>query len=429
VGLALAMRCQDAGHDVRVYMPPMSGKGERCEIGDGMISKVPEWKSRMSWADLVVVTSNNKYAAELSPFFEQGFPILGTNRAAAEWELDRSVGQDILDKCGVDTLEYEEFTDYDKAIAFVKKEKKAYVSKPWGGAADKNLSYVAKTPEDLVCRLEKWKREGLKPNFILQEKADGVEMAAGTWFGPGGFSKWINESWEEKKFMNEGYGPTTGEMGTIGRYTLSSKLFDTVCMPLEDQLHRVGFVGNVDVNCIIDSKGTPWPLEFTMRFGWPSFNLQMALHRGDPAEWMLDLVEGRDTLECSKDICCGVLMTLGDYPWEKWSYDKTADWPIRGLTPKLMEHVALVSAKFGKAPVSIGGEVKEGPAILTAGEYVLVTTGTGKTVTAARKAAYGVIDELHFPCHSNVRTDIGCRLEKNLPVVQKHGFAIGVSYE
>lgn len=433
-GLNFALRCQWAGHEVKLFIPRTS-EGELCfDVGEGLVPKVDAWQPYMNSTDLAIVTGNDKYAVELEPFYKKGYPIVGTNRASAALELDRGVGQETLDECGIATLDYEEFSSYDKAVEFLHKERKAYVSKPWGGAVDKSLSYVppgedeAECRANLICRLERWKQEGVKGKFILQEKIDGTEIAAGTWFGPGGFCRWINETWEEKRFMNDGYGPNTGEMGTVLRYTKRSQLFEEVVRPLEGKLHELGFVGNVDVSCMIDRAGRPWPMEFTMRFGWPAFNLMLSLHKGDPAEWLVALLEGRDVLDCSTNLCCGVLMSLGDYPWGNWTHDRTVDWPIRGLSAEVMENVALTSAKMGRSPTALGHRIEDREGLVTAGEYVLVAMGQGKNVEAARKAAYGIVDQISWPPHCNVRTDIGCRLEKGLKELHRHGYATDVSY-
>lgn len=426
--LPLAMRAQEAKHKVKVWLPP-ARQGLRNEIGDGLMEKVPDWHGHMKWADLIILTGNSNYQRELAPFFNQGFPIIGANRESAALELDREVGMQIIEAAGLDLPEYEKFDNYDKAISFVKQKGKPFVSKPWGGAADKNLSYVPKSADNLICRLERWKKEKLKPDFLLQEMVEGQEMAVGAWFGLGGFSRWVTENWEEKRFMNDGYGPQTGEQGTTLRYTKRSLLFDTVLKPLEPELHRRNYVGYVDVNCIIDKKkGIPWPLEITIRFGWPLFDIQMNLHEGDPVEWLRDLSDGRDTLECKTDIAVGVVLTLGDYPWGKWTMDQASNWPIRGLTTKLMDQVSLIQVKHGVAPTEIAGKISEQKTFVTAGEYVLTVTGTGATVNVARNNAYGIIEQIDWPVHQNLRTDIGCRLEKELPLLQKHGFASGMRY-
>jgi phosphoribosylamine--glycine ligase len=166
---------------------------------------------------------------------------------------------------GIPVPDYREFSNFDQAIAYVKKEDRPFVSKP-SGDADKALSYVAKSPADLVYMLERWKKSSkLKPPFILQEKIDGIEMAVGGWLGPHGFNKGWLENFEFKKLCNGDLGCATGEQGTVLRYVAKSKLAKQVLAPFADTLVDAGYTGYVDVNCIIDESGQPWPLEFTMR--------------------------------------------------------------------------------------------------------------------------------------------------------------------
>jgi hypothetical protein len=36
----------------------------------------------------------------------------------------------------------------------------------------------------------------------------------------------------------------------------------------------------------VDEDGTPWPLEFTCRLGWP---IELALHKNDPVAFLVGL--------------------------------------------------------------------------------------------------------------------------------------------
>jgi phosphoribosylamine-glycine ligase len=66
--------------------------------------------------------------------------------------------------------------------------------------------------------------------------------------------------------------------------------------------------------------------------------------------------------------------------------------------------------------------------MLTAGNYVVVVTGAGETVTAAHNAAYAVVGDVKWPSNVMYRTDIGKRLEAQLPVLHKLGYAKGITY-
>jgi len=66
--------------------------------------------------------------------------------------------------------------------------------------------------------------------------------------------------------------------------------------------------------------------------------------------------------------------------------------------------------------------------LCTAGVYPLVVTGTGTTVRAAAKQAYQAVGLIDWPSNVGYRTDIGKRLKKDLPLLQKHGFATEMNY-
>ncbi len=426
VGLPFAMKAKEAGHTVKLWMT-FEKNGKRSRIGEGIVDLVSSWETWMRWADLIVLTENAKLRGPLTRYFKQGYPIFGCNKEAAELELDRGVGQEVFKQAGCKILPYETFNSYSKAIQYVRETGKAYVSKPWGGDADKSLSYVPPDARSLMFKLEKWKSEGhLKGELMLQQKVEGVEMAVGGWFGPGGWSKWWNENWEEKRLMNDGKGPNTGEMGTVMRYTKKSQLAEEVLLPITTVLHQLNYVGYCDVNCMIDKKGTPYPLEFTMRFGWPHFNLCMTLHQGDPAKWMVDLLEGRDTLSCSTDVCVGVVRAHGDFPFGNLPLEEVSGYPIMGITPAMEKNLRLTSVRMGQAPIGKG--FKQIPVYVTEGEYILVVTGTGKTVEDARKDAYSQMDKIQIPSDPTYRTDIGCRMEGDLNTLHKLGYAKGMEY-
>ena len=422
-------RMKKAGHDVRWYIKHTERK---AMVGKGMVERVPDFRPWLRWADLIVLTSNTIYVREIDQF-RKSYPqavIVGATQDAAAWELDRTLGQSIFEDHSIPVPAYREFTRYDDAIAYVKKENRAFVSKPCGDEPDKSLSYVAKSPADLVYMLERWKKaQRHKGAFILQEKVDGCEMAVGGWFGPGGFNEGWCENWEFKKLMPGDLGVATGEQGTVLRYVKRSKLADKVLAPLADALAATGYVGYVDVNCIIDDKGTPWPLEFTMRFGYPTFNIQRVLHQGDEAEWLRALAEGRDAARFDfGTVAVGVILSIPDYPYSHLTAKEVLGVPVYGVTPALLEKISPLEMMMGEAPQDIAGQVVTAPCLVTAGDYVLTATGTGATVRKARAAVYRVLNRLKVPNSPMWRIDIGQRLRDQLPQCQANGYADGMEY-
>ncbi len=374
------------------------------------------------------MTDNTKHLRTLDALRAAGrcAPIVGASVQSAAWELDRKTGQEVFKKAGIAIPPFREFTDYDSAIAYVKHEGRAFVSKPSYDEADKSLSYVAKSPADLVYMLERWKRaQKLKGAFILQEKVSGCEMAVGAWCGPHGFNSGWCENWEFKSLMVGDKGPNVGEMGTVLRFVSRSKLATKVLAPLEDRLVKMGYCGYVDVNCIIDEHGDPWPLEFTMRMGWPTFNIQQALVKGDHVQWLADLCAGRDSKPFElNSIALGVVMALPRFPYPGLPVEDMTGVPILGLRPAMKDHVHLCQAMQGSAPQDGPDEtVETKPCWVTAGDYVLVASGVGDSVRSARTKAYGVLEKVRIPASPFYRTDIGLRLKKQLPQIQGLGYA------
>lgn len=427
--LDLVMRAQDAGHEVRWWIPPLP-TGAPSPIGDGFAKKVKEWESSAKWADLIVMGDNAKYALKLSWLFKQGFPVFGCNAEAAALELDRNIGMQVCMDYGIDILPYVIMGSYDDAIKHVEKTMGTFVSKPWGGAADKSLSYVAQSPEDMIWKLNHWKSGGkLKGQLMLQERVKGLEMAVGGWFSKSGWAPFFCENFEEKKFMNDNLGQNTGEQGTTLRYTEKSKLFDELLAPVTGYLHRINYVGYVDMNAMIQPNGKAWPLEFTMRFGYPLNYIQETLHKGDPVNWMYHAaVEGKNTLQVSKDVAVGVVLSHGTYPNADLMDFSSHDTPIYGVTRAMEDHVHYVEARWGSAPQQVGTKIKEVPMPLTAGCYIACVTGNGKKVSEARDAAYKRIWKIKPPSNRMFRTDIGKRLEEQLPILQANGYAEGLEY-
>jgi phosphoribosylamine-glycine ligase len=203
------------------------------------------------------------------------------------------------------------------------------------------------------------------------------------------------------------------------RYVDRSKLADQMLRPLASLLDRIGFIGNCDVNCIIDEDGTPWPLEFTMRCGWPSTNIEMELLNVDPVEFWYGLATGKVPRNHHKlnEVAIGVVLAIPDFPYSHKTAKETVGVPIYGLTPSIAEH-------WHPAQVMKGDKTDQA----TAGDYVGICSATGSTVREAQRRVYSRIKRLELPSSPFYRVDIGGRLRKDLPALQAHGYATGLDF-
>jgi len=213
------------------------------------------------------------------------------------------------------------------------------------------------------------------------------------------------------------------------RMVRQCKLAEKVLLPITKTLEELEYVGYIDNNCIIDDKGDPWPMEWTMRDGWPlRHNLTAHIKNADPAQWMLDMLNGHDTIEAiDGEVSISVVMAIPDFPYSKLTNKEVSGIPIYNCED--MEHIHLSEVMMGEAPVLCGDKVVTMPHPVSSGDYILISVGTGETITGARKSAYAAIRKIRMPNSPFYRLDIGRgRMVKQLPEIQKLGYAKGLTF-
>lgn len=424
VGLAFCWRCSLAGHDVRWFIKDKPSNHK--EIGNGFpVKKIENWVSSIKWADLVFTTGNDDYIKRLEFFKKNGAMVFGPSVESASLEIERSKGMEMLEK-HMDIPPYKKFSGLDEAEAYVRKTEDQFVFKTLGDNEDKSLSYVSKSPADMIARIQHWKKIKLNPKgpVILQKFIKGIEMGVSRWMGINGFIGLWDEHFEHKKLMSDDCGPNTGEMGTVQAYTPKSKLGETMLKPLEKPLMEMGHTGDMAVGFIIDEKGKAWPTEFTNRPGWPAFNIMLSQHRGDPCKWMLEALRGNDKLTVTQDIAVGLVVAQPDFPYSKMTKTETEGIPIYAPEHK---DIQPQSVKIEKQPTMENGKVVEKEIWSTCGDYLAIVTGTGGNVSSARKKAYDLMKKVEVP-NKLYRDDVGERLKEKLPILHKLGYAEAFNY-
>jgi phosphoribosylamine-glycine ligase len=412
-GQDLAYRASAAGHDVRLWQPKpkTGGKSRDCEGFPG-ITKVESWKTEMAWAKsgLIVNMFNGPVTAELDRYKGFGFPVFGPSAKSAALEIKREQGMKALQAKGIQVPEYQTFPTLQAAMAYAAKEDRKLVFKTLGDDEDKSMSYVSSGSADMTWRIKSWIQQGLtlKGPCMMQEFIEGIEVGVSGWMGSKGFigSTW-NINFEFKKLMPGDYGPATGEMGTVCKYSSQSKLADTVLKPMEDLLVELKHIGDVDLNCIIDDKGTPWVLEWTTRFGFPSTPILYHCHKGDPVKWMKDCLTGKDTLEVDERTAIGVVMAAPPFPYPDEEH-KSEGLLISGIEEQ-WGNIAPVQMRLAKDQY------------LSTGSMPCVALALAPDVHDAIPQVYSTIERIKF-ANRIVRDDIGKRLEKQLPTLHALGY-------
>lgn len=428
LGLPFLTRCVDAGHTVYWYSKEANVKGNKDNIGEGFkgITRISNWVQYISKVDLTINGDNNSFLERLDSFRAKGYKIYSPTVKSAELEIKREIGLTFLEDHGIKCPPYIRFNTYDEAIKFLLKDKKRYVMKTLGDEEDKSLSYCSKDAADMIEHLLWLDKNKITCGvFILQEFIKGIEFAVNSWMSTKGFIGLPGEAFEHKGLAAGEKGPATGEMGTIHKYNEDSLFFDRILKPLEKDLVKLGHLGNIDVNCIIDDKGDIHPLEFTARHPYPGWQLMLSQHNGDPVQWMLDACNGLNTIVQRTDIGITVVLVVPPFPFEGdvIAVEKSKGLPIYGITTGNRKHLQPQFVKMAKFHVLEDDKIVEKEGMVTAGTYFMCVNALGDSIEQCQKRVYKTIDQLHVP-GMFYRNDIGEKCIKWLPELQSHGYGL-----
>ena len=401
----IAWQVHREGHDVRYYIEE---EGDR-EIGDGFVPKTDDWRAEVDWADVIVFddiwvgreVGTGAIAEELRA---DGHAVIGGSPATDRLEEDRGYAMNVLEEHGVETLDHREFTDFDEAIAFVHENPDPYVIKPLGEVQNvKRLLYVGREDDggDVVDVLSAYKKAWghRMKGFQLQRRVEGVEVALCGFFNGREFIEPVNFNFEHKKLFPGNIGPSTGEMGTSMFWTERNRLFERTFGRLEGWLADEGYVGSIDLNCIVNERGI-YPLEFTPRFGYPTIVLQEEGMNTPTGEFFYELANGREAdLDVHQGYQIAVRVCVPPFPFDD---EKTFDENSR--------NAAIIFESDSREGIHIEDTKNVDGQWRVAGTsgIVAVATGKGPTMRDAQSAVYERIDDIVIP-NLYYRDDIGDR--------------------
>lgn len=394
----LAWHVKKEGHDVKYYIGEKASK----DICEGFVDKCDDWKKEVDWAE-VIVFDDVFFGDEAEKLRKQGKAVVGGSKYTDRLEEDREFGQEELAKVGVNILPHWDFTDFDEATEFVKKNPGRYVLKPTSKTGEKELLFVGQEEDgkDVMQVLELYKKAWSSKikYFQLQKYASGVEVAVGAFFNGVDFITPINVNFEHKRMFPGDIGPSTGEMGTSMYWSPPNKIFNDTLAKVKPMLAESGYVGYVDLNCIVNARGI-YPLEFTTRFGYPTVSIQMEGISSPIGEFLHAIANKQPyDLKTKKGFQVGIVIAVPPFPFfdiaafKKYSEDATIMFKKKSEDGLHLGDVKLVEGDWRLAGYS---------------GYALIVTGSGLTMEEARKQAYSRVRNIMIP-NMFYRTDIGVR--------------------
>ncbi len=409
----IAWQVKKEGHQVLYSI----GDVDERDIADGFVDKALDWKAHVDWAEVIVFDDTLGQGTLAQELRARGKRVVGGSTFTDRLEDDRSFVQEQLKAAGVAILPYKEFTSFDSAIAYVKKNPDRYVIKPSGAAQNvKRRLFVGEEEDgqDVVDLLEAYRNTLADqiPVFQLQKRVTGVEVAVGAFFNGKQFVTPVNVNFEHKRLFPGNIGPSTGEMGTSMFWSEPNRLFNQSLKKMEEILAREKYSGYIDLNCIVNANGI-YPLEFTARFGYPTIMIQQEGMLTPIGEFLFDLADGQDPkLRVRSGFQIGVRVIVPPYPFDDpGTFDSLSRGTAILFKKRTPEEVHIEDVKLVEGQWVVAG---------TSG-VILVVVGLGATMRAAQQQAYGRIKNIMIP-NMYYRTDIGDRWQEDSDRLHSWGY-------
>jgi phosphoribosylamine-glycine ligase len=373
-GLGIGLRLKQEGNDVAAWIR----EGQAKSNYDGLLRKVKRWDDFLT-ADTIVVFDSSGGGRTADRLRARGHFVVTGGSFADQLELDRAVAFEFMQRAGIKLPEYQEFSSFDKAKAYVKKRDTRLAFKPSGESAKQFGSYLAYDAEDMIEVLDSIGEEHIgRPEFILQDFVEGTEVSSEGWFNGETFMRPFNHTIERKHMMDGDLGPSAGCTGNIvWVHEDPTPVMEEGILKMEPILREYNFLGPIDLNTIVNKEGV-WALEFTPRFGYDAFPSLMELFESPIGPTLEAIARGsRPTrLPLKNSIASALRLSIPPYPTER--YKAPEGIPIRGFTRsdrahlyfydvKLNDKLKLVSTAACGAIVTITGtgdsiiEAMEGP--------------------------------------------------------------------
>ena len=339
-------------------------------------------------------------------FRSRGLDIFGPTAAAAQLEGSKAFTKDFLARQNIPTADYQNFTEVEPALAYLREKGAPIVIKADGLAAGKGV-IVAMT----LVEAEEAVRDMLSGNafgdagarVVIEEFLDGEEasfivMVDGENVLP------MATSQDHKRVGDGDSGPNTGGMGAyspapVVTADVHKRVMDEVIYPTVRGMAAEGnvYTGFLYAGLMIDKAGQPKVIEFNCRFGDPE--TQPIMVRLESSLVLLveaALAQALNKVEATWDPrpTVGVVLAAGGYPGDYAKGDV-----IEGL-----DDAAALDGKVFHAGTALNDQGQ----VVTAGGRVLCATAIGRTVSEAQQQAYRLAEKIHWNgCF--YRKDIGYR--------------------
>lgn len=396
---ALAWRLADSPTVDVVHVAPGNGGTDGDKIFNVQIGvardSFPELvaHAKKNGINLVVVGPEAPLVDGIEGFFRSaGISVFGPSQRAAQMEGSKTFSKDFMQRHGIPTAAYQNFTDYAKAKEYVDHVKHNVVIKASGLAAGKGVIIPTSKQEaydalDSIMVKKEFKDAG--DEVVIEEFLEGEELSVLT-FCDGYTIRSLPPAQDHKRALDGDQGPNTGGMGAYAPTNLATpelvvQIDRDIVQPTIDAMRDEGmpFRGILFTGLMITKSG-PKVLEYNVRGGDPETQTLLPLLSDDTdlAKVMLACAEGWLTgvpLKIKPGAAATVVACAEGYPG---SYAKNRQIHLSKPGPDTY--------------IFHAGTIKDSKGLWSIGGRVIAATATGSNLEEAVAKAYKGIDAIKF---------------------------------
>ena len=353
---------------------------------------------------LTVVGPDDALAAGIVDLFEsRGLRIFGPAKAAAQFESSKAFAKRFMERHGIPTARFGEFTESAEAHGFCQKMNYPVVIKADGLALGKGVVIAANADEaaKAIYRIMERRQFGeAGRRLVIEEFLTGEECSIHALVDGRSYAMFPSAQ-DHKRALDGDQGPNTGGMGAYSPApVLTPELERQVRVQVLDPFLRgleadgLSFKGLLYPGLMLTPQGLK-VLEFNCRFGDPETQAFLPRLKTDLVDAMEAVIDGRLAdcpLEWRDEAAVCVVMASGGYP---------------GDYAKGMEITGIEAAE-AEATVFHAGTRRIDGRLVTAGGRVLGVTALGADVRAARENAYAAVAKIGFE-GARCRRDIAAK--------------------
>ncbi|MCP5326909.1 MAG: phosphoribosylamine--glycine ligase [Oceanospirillaceae bacterium] len=327
-------------------------------------------------------------------FEERGLKCFGPRKGAAQLEGSKAFTKDFLARHKIPTADYQNFTEVEPALAYLREKGAPIVVKADGLAAGKGVivAMTLQEAEDAVKDMLSGNAFGAAGcRVVIEEFLDGEE-ASFIVMVDGKNIVAMATSQDHKRIGDADTGPNTGGMGAyspapVVTADVHARVMREIIEPTVKGMAAEGndYTGFLYAGLMIDKNGVAKVIEYNCRFGDPETQPIMMRMQSDMVELCLAAVDGKlagKEAKWDSRASVGVVLAAGGYPNDFAKGDVISGLPA----------VAAADAKVFHAGSKLNAEGQ----VVTNGGRVLCAVGLGETVTAAQQKAYELTRQIQW---------------------------------